>query len=45
MAPDMMSVTDNENVTRWSLENGYEDLGSNDTEIYPFRVVNFNSKP
>lgn len=38
MAPEMMSVTDNQNATNWNLETGYDDSKSNGTETYPYRV-------
>lgn len=38
-----MSVTDNKNVTQWSLESGYNDFGSIDTNAYPFRGVRVDS--
>lgn len=41
MAPNMMTVMDNENVTKWSLEGGYNESDSIDTDIYPFRGVKF----
>lgn len=38
MAPDMMTVTNNPNVSRWTLENGYE-IGYNEND-YPIRIFN-----
>lgn len=38
MAPEMMSVTENQNATKWNLEDGYDDSEGNGTETYPFRV-------
>lgn len=43
MAPNMMRVTDNKNVTKWSLEGGYNDSSSIDTDAYPFRGVKVDS--
>lgn len=37
MAPEMMNVKNNPNVSRWSLENGYE---SPCEKGYPIRVFN-----
>lgn len=38
MAPEMMTVTNNPNVSRWTLENGYENgYNAND---YPIRIFN-----
>lgn len=41
MAPGMMIVDNNPNVTNWSLENGYDD--ERNKEYYPHRI--FNAKP
>lgn len=41
MAPEMMIVTNNPNVSHWSLENGYDDtFVSLDKRGYPIRVFN-----
>lgn len=37
MAPGMMIVTNNTNVSHWSLENGYEE--NLQDEEYPLRVI------
>src|SRR3978361_10704 len=42
MAPGMMIVKNNPNVSHWNPENGYDDR-SHDEE-YPIRVKNFNGK-
>lgn len=41
MAPEMMTNTNNPNVTNWNMETGYENRF--DTISYPIRV--FNAKP
>lgn len=37
MAPDMMIVRKNTNVSHWSLDNGYEE--DSPEEVYPLRVI------
>lgn len=38
MAPDLMTVKNQPNVTQWSLENGYTDRDNKNS--YPIRVFN-----
>lgn len=38
MAPEMLTITTNPNVTKWSLENGYKD--KRHEKSYPIRVFN-----
>lgn len=38
MAPEMMSVIDNEYATSWNLQSGYSNNGGNVSETYPYRV-------
>lgn len=40
MAPGMMIVDNNPNVTHWSLEGGYDD--ETNKEFYPNRIFNAN---
>ena len=38
MAPEMMTVTNNPDVTKWNLQDGYDDSEINGAETYPYRV-------
>lgn len=38
MAPEMMTVKNKPNISRWSYENGYDETRSDDE--YPLRIYN-----
>lgn len=44
MAPEMMSVTNNPNATKWSLDGGYDDSESIGAETYPYRVLSAGAR-